>query len=505
MHSKELPEKNAGRRRVPNPPRQVAAVARPATGALSPQTVAALQRTAGNAAVARMIERHEEHGGREEHRHSAGCGQDHGAVQRRAADEVGSVVQSAGSRLAPSLQQEMEARFEGEDFSDVTVHTGTAARRSAEAVGAEAYTTEVSHIVFRSSIDKKTLAHELEHVRQQRAGTVAGTNDGSGLRISDPSDRFERSAERKAEQVMRGGVDVQRSAAENAAGAAHRTAGPSAAVQRMPKKRPTRKTTEGQPSTEPPAAEKSEFEKIVEYFEGLSEEFKKKKQNEKEYILERIGVEDGSDLFTLDDVVDNDDMLSDFSMEMETAQHASGFGGTGGGKSDWAASAVTSAHAEMRKDHPHWGDDTTLHHKISRSELDGVLAQAEKDKANAKPLFEFLDGIRAVLGSTAADKKALHNMPSNLEMGPSSDTRRGDPGSGTDFNYVPSGAMTPRSSELKDALALANRAPVDWEAVAEKLREAQRLHEKEYGGAILSPPVLERWEKIGAKWKKASD
>jgi hypothetical protein len=65
--------------------------------------------------------------------------------------------------------------------------------------------------------------------------------------------------------------------------------------------------------------------------------------------------------------------------------------------------------------------------------------------------------------------------------------------------------MTPRSSELKDALSLANAATVDWGAVADKLREAQRLHEKEYGGAILSPPALERWKKAGDKWKKASD
>ncbi|MFJ9868370.1 DUF4157 domain-containing protein [Streptomyces sp. NPDC101165] len=473
------------------------------------------QRGAGNAAVTAMIARrasareqpdagvHEDP--HSKHEHGAGHGRE-AAAQPSAADAVNSVVRSAGSRLPASLQREMEARFSGEDFSDVAVHTGATARRSAEAVGAEAYTTGTRHIVFRGTIDKKTLAHELEHVRQQRAGAVAGTDDGSGLSISDPSDRFERSAERKAEQVMRGGADVQRSVADHTADAAHRTAVASVEVQRMPpKKKSTKKQTGGNPPAAAPAASKSTFDEIKEYFEECSEEFKAMKPNEKELVLEQIGIVPDSDLYTLDDVKNDDSMLSSLSEAIENEKHAPGFSGPGGGSSDWAASAVTSAHAEMRADHPHWGDKTTLHHKISRSELDAVLASAEKDGANAKPLFEFLDEIRTVLNSTAGNKKALHNMPANLEMGPASDTRTGDPGSGTDFNYTPAGAMTPRSSELKDALSLATAPTVDWEAVADKLRKAQDLHEKEYGGAILSPPDLERWKKVGAKWKKASD
>ncbi|MFE2095548.1 DUF4157 domain-containing protein [Streptomyces sp. NPDC059468] len=482
---------------------------------LTADALRAAQRGSGNAAVAAMIARRAsaqeqpDAGVQEDthpnHRHGAEHDRE-AAAQPSAADAVNSVVRSAGSRLPASLQREMEARFSGEDFSDVAVHTGAAARRSAEAVGAEAYTTGTRHIVFRGTIDKKTLAHELEHVRQQRAGAVAGTDDGRGLSISDPSDRFERSAERKAEQVMRGGADVQRSVADHTADAAHRTTGAAAEVQRMPRKKTTKNQAGGNQPAAAATSSKTLFEEIMEHFEGLSEEFKAKKQNEKEYILEQIGIEPGSELFTLDEVKEDESMLTLLLAELETAKHASGFSGPGGGSSDWAASAVTSAHAGMRADYPFWGDKTTLHHKISRSELDAVLASAEKDGANAKPLFEFLDEIRTVLDSTAGNKKALHNMPANLEMGPASDKRIGDPGSGTDFNYTPSGAMTPRSSELKDALSLANAATVDWEAVADKLREAQRLHETQYGGAILSPPALERWKKAqGDKWKKASD
>jgi hypothetical protein len=46
------------------------------------------------------------------------------------------------------------------------------------------------------------LAHELTHVIQQRSGPVDGTPTAGGIRVSDPSDRFEREAEHSADQVM---------------------------------------------------------------------------------------------------------------------------------------------------------------------------------------------------------------------------------------------------------------------------------------------------------------
>ncbi|MEU8684809.1 DUF4157 domain-containing protein, partial [Streptomyces sp. NPDC048611] len=244
-----------------------------------------MQRSAGNAAAARLVEEQratagaaDGHAERTEHAgHAEHAGQEC-AVQRSAADEVGSVVRSAGSRLAPSLQREMETRFGGEDFSDVTVHTGAAARRSADAVGAEAYTTATNHIVFRAGIAKKTLAHELEHVRQQRGGQVAGTETGGGLRVSNPADRFEKSAERTADEVMRGGAPTHHQAAThdtastaNAAGGAsgaetaQRSARPAAAasVQRMPKQKKGKKAAQDADTAAPSQAPaKSEFEQI---------------------------------------------------------------------------------------------------------------------------------------------------------------------------------------------------------------------------------------------------
>lgn len=141
-----------------------------------------LQRTLGNAAVARMVE-----GAQEET-----------DVQR---STVHGVLNSPGAPLDAPLLDEMQTRMNA-DFSDVRVHTDSVAQRSTEEIGARAYTSG-NHVVLGSGgSDKHTLAHELTHVLQQRSGPVAGTDNGDGLKVSDPSDSFERAAEHNARQVM---------------------------------------------------------------------------------------------------------------------------------------------------------------------------------------------------------------------------------------------------------------------------------------------------------------
>lgn len=116
------------------------------------------------------------------------------------------VVGSGGGReLEPEVRSDMEARL-GADFSDVRVHTGGAASDSARAVGAHAYTVG-SDVVFQrydpsSTAGRTMLAHELTHVVQQRSGPVDGTDTGTGVRVSDPGDRFEREAAATAEAAM---------------------------------------------------------------------------------------------------------------------------------------------------------------------------------------------------------------------------------------------------------------------------------------------------------------
>jgi hypothetical protein len=192
----------------------------------SPQAVLALQRAAGNAAVAQLAEQ-------EQHVHDAGCAHQQRPVQRSGVDQV---LRSPGTPMAGPVRRDMEARL-GADFSDVRLHHDASARRSAAELGARAFTSG-SHVVLGAGGgDSRTLAHELIHVVQQRRGPVAGTDNGGGLKVSDPSDRFEREAEAGAVRAMsapapartRGGpAAVQRAAAvvQRAPGGALRTARP---------------------------------------------------------------------------------------------------------------------------------------------------------------------------------------------------------------------------------------------------------------------------------------
>jgi hypothetical protein len=143
--------------------------------------VIGLQRAAGNAGTAALME------------------DDRSSVH--------DVVGSGGTPLEPGLRADMEGRF-GHDFGDVRIHNDDAAHRSAKSVNAQAYTVG-SDIVFQrdkydpaSDSGRHMLAHELTHVVQQRSGPVDGTDAGGGVKVSDPSDRFEREAVANADKVM---------------------------------------------------------------------------------------------------------------------------------------------------------------------------------------------------------------------------------------------------------------------------------------------------------------
>jgi len=96
---------------------------------------------------------------------------------------VDRVLSGSGRPLEPALRQDMGQRF-GHDFSQVRVHTDSAAEQSAQNVNAHAYT--VGHnIVFGaggyapgSHEGRKLIAHELTHVVQQ-TGAV-GIHAGQG-------------------------------------------------------------------------------------------------------------------------------------------------------------------------------------------------------------------------------------------------------------------------------------------------------------------------------------
>ncbi|KOX18753.1 hypothetical protein ADK67_34905 [Saccharothrix sp. NRRL B-16348] len=128
-------------------------------------------------------------------------------VEEPGGSPVHEVVRSGGAPLDADVRADMETRF-GQDFGDVRVHTDGAAHESAKSVNAQAYTVG-SDIVFQSDkydpasdSGKHVLAHELTHVVQQRNGPVDGTDAGGGVKLSDPSDRFEREASSTADRIM---------------------------------------------------------------------------------------------------------------------------------------------------------------------------------------------------------------------------------------------------------------------------------------------------------------
>ncbi|MGW0366382.1 eCIS core domain-containing protein [Streptomyces sp. NPDC002990] len=221
------------------PARTTAARTTAAEADMRRQGLLALQRTAGNAAVVQLLREAGHPWAQEEHRHGPGCGHRAAAapapeapVQR---STVHDVLAAPGKPLDVPLREEMERRL-GADFSDVRVHDDSAARASAAEVGARAYTSGSHVVIGEGGGDKHTLAHELTHVIQQRQGPVSGTDNGAGLKVSDPSDRFEREAEANATRVMSGAVpgpSPAQAPREARTAQAAPAAGASSAVQRV--------------------------------------------------------------------------------------------------------------------------------------------------------------------------------------------------------------------------------------------------------------------------------
>jgi Domain of unknown function (DUF4157) len=162
---------------------------RPPTASPSPALDAAtlmrLQRTAGNAGVLQML----------------------GADEEQVSPVHDVVGSGGGAPLDKETRSSMESAF-GTSFEQVRVHTDETASRSAESVGANAYTVG-SDVVFRagqfdpgSAAGQRTIAHELTHVVQQSQGPVDGSEAPGGIRVSDPSDAFERAADQTADRVV---------------------------------------------------------------------------------------------------------------------------------------------------------------------------------------------------------------------------------------------------------------------------------------------------------------
>lgn len=92
-------------------------------------------------------------------------------------ESVHQVLAGSGKPLEPEIREDMESRF-GYDFSQVRVHTGNAAEKSAWDVNANAYTVGNSMIFGSGRFvpgtyqGRRLIAHELTHSIQQGASQI---------------------------------------------------------------------------------------------------------------------------------------------------------------------------------------------------------------------------------------------------------------------------------------------------------------------------------------------
>ena len=177
------------------------------------------------------------------------CKKNKGAALQRHSDGVvgpafaPSIVHEVLGSPGEPLDREARAFFEprfGQDFSRVRVHQDAKAGESARSVHALAYAVG-NNLVFGvgqyapgTSGGKRLLAHELTHVTQQQDGQTPAVQ--RQLEVGPSDDRFEREADRMANQITRGAEDsrqasldsltpkspvrLQRATAESAAAAA---------------------------------------------------------------------------------------------------------------------------------------------------------------------------------------------------------------------------------------------------------------------------------------------
>jgi hypothetical protein len=207
-------------RAMPRP--QSAQVPRWAAGVLS------LQRSAGNLAVSRAVE---------EDRHRTWARLRPHGPHRPAQSSVHDAIASSGRPLEPRIRERAEQAY-GMDLGHVRVHSDPVAQRSAQELGAVAYTTGAHIVCGRRNLDDETAYHEIDHVCQQAMGPVAGTDNGTGTKVSGVNDPFEVQAAANGRRMAQGGMPDLALPGSAASGGAEHTSGNSThdgpSVQRTP-------------------------------------------------------------------------------------------------------------------------------------------------------------------------------------------------------------------------------------------------------------------------------
>jgi hypothetical protein len=218
---------------------------------LTAQTVLHLQRTVGNAVLARSIARQREAARanaqqvqrsapatadrhEDQHAHEPGRGRD-GAENSGPSGQrslLDTALASPSRSLPDSLRAETEPFFHN-DFSGVRLHDGPVAQRAAEAMGARAMTVG-SHLFLPpgNTRNKALVGHEFSHLDKNLKGErETGTDNGAGVTVTDPAQRSERAAHTDGAAFAAGAATAPSVIAQRAATA---PAGRSLHVQRAP-------------------------------------------------------------------------------------------------------------------------------------------------------------------------------------------------------------------------------------------------------------------------------
>jgi hypothetical protein len=160
-----------------------------------------LQRTVGNAHVARMLAQRAATPEEEEEQPGAiqampEVGMAGGPVSDELAGRINS-SRGGGSALESGLRANMEQQL-GASFEDVRVHTGAESHQLNRSISAQAFTTgsDIFLGAGASAADHSLMAHELTHVVQQRSMPASGP-----MTVGPAGDTYEQQADAVAAQI----------------------------------------------------------------------------------------------------------------------------------------------------------------------------------------------------------------------------------------------------------------------------------------------------------------
>ncbi|MFA3876661.1 DUF4157 domain-containing protein [Streptomyces sp. MMCC 100] len=198
------------------------AVTAPTTGVsgapMTPATVLALQGSAGNNAVQRLINQ-------DTHQHGAGCG--HDGIDDRSPEGQSQLLAAAqstpSSPLPGAFLTKATAFYQNPNLAHARMHADPIAQRATAAMGAEAMTIGMDVYLGPSAIgNEEILAHEASHLDKNSRGIPEkGARSGAGgPAVTDPGQGSEVAAVTDG-AAFKAGADIAPSVAAQGAATDH--------------------------------------------------------------------------------------------------------------------------------------------------------------------------------------------------------------------------------------------------------------------------------------------